>query len=515
LIYNFDDCSLDVDRQELRRGGALVEIEPQVLDLLQYLIRNRERIVSKDDLIANVWKGRVVSDSTLTSRITSARQAIGDSGDHQRLIRTIARKGVRFVGDVDETRASRAVHSENQTSTVPRLPDKPSIAVLPFINMSGDPEQDYFTDGIAEDVITALSKLRWFFVISRNSSFSYRGKSIELDRVARELGVRYVLEGSVRKRADQVRITAQLIDASSGNHIWADHYDGELREVFTLQDEITRKVVAAIEPKLLEAESLRTRSRSPDDLDAWETVVHANSLLWRLTKRDGEAAIPLLRKAVKRYPDYGPAHSILAFALLMSGYLGWDLMEPQTDEAFRLATRAAELDNNDPWAHLALGYVALTLRRTDEAVEEFQRAIDINPNFSTAHGYLADALSLDGQSERAILCAEQAIRMSPHDPQNAIFNMSLATAHYLAGRYDEAVGYGRKAVQLRHGMTGGHRIYIASLAQAGRIHEARVVLGQLRKIQPDISISWIRTHVPYTPGPMEHFLEGIRKAGLN
>jgi TolB-like protein len=352
LIYNFEDYSLDLDRQELRRGGVLVEIEPQVLDLLQYLIRNRDRIVSKDDLIANVWKGRVVSDSTLTSRITSARQAIGDSGDHQRLIRTIARKGVRFVGDVGETRASRAVHSENQTSRVPRLPDKPSIAVLPFINMSGDPEEDYFTDGLAEDIITALSKLRWFFVISRNSSFSYRGKSIELDRVARELGVRYVLEGSVRKRADQVRITAQLIDASSGNHIWADHYDGELCEVFTLQDEITRKVVAAIKPKLLEAESLRTRSRSPDDLDAWETVVHANSLLWRLTKRDGEAAIP----------DYGPAHSILAFALLMSGYLGWDLMEPQTDEAFRLAMRAAELDNaeldnNDPWAQTTHGRI--------------------------------------------------------------------------------------------------------------------------------------------------------------
>jgi TolB-like protein/Tfp pilus assembly protein PilF len=293
--------------------------------------------------------------------------------------------------------------------------------------MSHDPEQDYFTDGIAEDNITALSKLRWFFVIARNSSFSYRGKAIELKRVAHELGVRYVLEGSVRKRGDQVRITAQLIDALTSNHIWADRYDGELPDVFTLQDEITRKVVAAIEPKLLEAESLRIRSRSPEDLDAWETVVHANSLLWRLTKRDGEAAIGLLRKAVKQYPDYGPAHSILAFALLMSGYLGWDLMEPQTDEAFRLATRAAELDNTDPWAHLALGYVALTVRRTDEAVEEFQRAIDINPNFSTAHGYLADTLSLDGQSERAITYAEQAIRMSPHDPQNARFNMSLAT----------------------------------------------------------------------------------------
>jgi TolB-like protein/Flp pilus assembly protein TadD len=511
LIYNFEDYSLDVDRQELRRGGNLVDVEPQVLDLLQYLIRNRERIVSKEDLIANVWNGRIVSDSTLTSGITSARQVIGDSGDYQRLIRTVARKGIRFIGDVEEKLGSLKVPVADEASSLPRLPDKPSIAVLPFVNMSGDPEQDYFTDGIAEDIITALSKLRWFFVIARNSSFSYRGKAVELNQVAHELGVRYVLEGSVRKRGDQVRITAQLIDALTGNHIWADRYDGELRDVFALQDEITRKVVAAIEPKLLEAESLRAQSRSSENLDAWETVVHANSLLWRLTKRDGEAAIGLLRKAVKRHPDYGPAHSILAFALLMSGYLGWDLMEPQTDEAFRLATRAAELDNTDPWAHLALGYVALTMRRTDEAVEEFQHAIDINPNFSTAYGYLADTLSLDGQSERAITYAEQAIRMSPQDPQNAIFNMSLATAYYLAGRYEKAVAYGRKAVQLRHGMTGGHRI---SLAQAGRLEEAHLALEALLKIQPDVSISWIRTHVPYTSGPMEHFLEGMRKAGV-
>jgi tetratricopeptide (TPR) repeat protein len=198
----------------------------------------------------------------------------------------------------------------------------------------------------------------------------------------------------------------------------------------------------------------------------------------------------------------------------MSGYLGWDIDELQTEKAFRLATRAAELDGTDPWAHLALGYVALTMRRTEEAVEEFQRAIDLNPNFATAHGYLGDTLSLDGQSDRAIIYAERAIRMSPQDPQNAIFNMSLATAHYLAGRYNEAAAYGRKAVQQRHGMTGGHRIYIASLAQAGHIEQARTALGKLKQIQPNISISWIRTYVPYTAGPMEHFLDGMRKAGL-
>src|SRR5450631_1599365 len=216
-----------------------------------------------------------------------------------------------------------AVAATTEVSTA----DRPSIAVLPFANMSGDPEQEYFADGISEDIITGLSKLRWFFVIARNSSFAYKGKAVDVKRAARELGVRYVLEGSVRKGGNRVRITAQLIDAATGNHIWADRYDGDLTDIFALQDEITKKVVAAIEPKLLEAEGIRSQHRSPEDLDAWEMVIHANSLFWRLTKSDGVAAIAILKKAVERYPDYAPAHSMLAFAMLVSRLLGWSVGE--------------------------------------------------------------------------------------------------------------------------------------------------------------------------------------------
>jgi TolB-like protein/Flp pilus assembly protein TadD len=392
--------------------------------------------------------------------------------------------------------------------------DRPSIAVLPFANMSGDPEQEYFADGISEDIITALSKLRWFFVIARNSSFTYKGKVVDVKRAARELGVRYVLEGSVRKGGDRVRITAQLIDAATGNHIWADRYDGDLADVFALQDEITKKVVAAIEPKLLEAEGIRSQHRSPEDLDAWEMVIHANSLFWRLTKSDGEAAISLLKRAVERYPDYAPAHSMLAFAMLVSRLLGWTLVAPQVKEAATLAMRAAELDDSDPWAHLALGYAAFMTRRTDDAKQEYQRAIDLNPNFAAAHGFLGYALAMVGQTDEAIAHLEQAIRMSPQDPQNAIFNMGLAVAHYMAGRYVEAISFGRKAVQQRDGITAAHRIYIASLAQAGQIGEARTVLQHLKELQPNISIAWCEQHVPYPPGQMAKFLEGLRKAGL-
>lgn len=392
---------------------------------------------------------------------------------------------------------------------------RPSIAVLPFVNLSGDPEQEYFADGISEDIITGLSKLRWFFVIARNSSFAYKAKAVDVKLVSRELGVRYVLEGSVRKGGNRVRITAQLIDASTGNHIWADRYDGELTDIFTLQDEITTKVVAAIEPKLLEAEYMRSHERSPEDIGAWGMVIRANSLFWRLTKEDGEAAISMLNQAVERYPDYAPAHSMLAFVLLVSGYVGWVHAEPQVKRAAGLAARAAALDDSDPWAHLALGHVAYTQRRTDEAKEEFQRALDLNPNFAAGHGYLGVALAHAGRSDEAIAHLEQAIRMSPHDPQNAVFSTALAAAHYLAGRYTEAVSFSRKALQQRAGFAGAHRIHCASLAQAGQIEEAHAAMARLKELQPDISIAWIEGHLLYTtPGPMAKFVEGMRKAGL-
>jgi len=431
-------------------------------------------------------------------------------------VKNIARPvGVHRVSLAPST-AESAIKSAAAPKLETAASQRPSIAVLPFDNMSGDPEQEYFADGISEDIITGLSKLRWFIVIARNSSFAYKGKAVDLKRVARELGVRYVLEGSVRKGGNRVRITAQLIDAATGNHLWADRYDGDLTDIFALQDEITKKVVAAIEPKLLEAEGIRSQSRSPEDLGAWDMVMQANSLFWRLTKAEDEAAIAILMQAVERYPGYAPSHSMLAFALLVSRLLGWSVgeREPLVKQAAALAARAAELDDSDPWAHLALGYLAFTMRRTDAAEEEFQRALDLNPNFAAAHGYLGSALAFAGRSEQAIAHLEQAIRMSPQDPQNAIFNNGFAIANYLSGRFAEAVSFSRKALQQRDGWTGAHRIYVASLAQNGQIDEARAALARVKELQPDLSITWIEQNVPYTPGPMAKFVEGMRKAGL-
>jgi adenylate cyclase len=407
----------------------------------------------------------------------------------------------KSTGTADQTRLSSA--------------HRPSLAVLPFVNMSGDPEQDYFAEGISEDIITGLSKLRWFFVIARNSSFAYGGKAVDVKRIARELSVRYILEGSVRKGGSRVRITAQLIDAATGNHIWADRYDGDLTDVFALQDEITKKVVAAIEPKLLEAEGVRSQSRSPEDLGAWEMVMRANSLFWRMTQSEGETAIGILNSAVERYPDYAPAHSMLAFILLVSGHLNLSYSTgSQLTRAGELGARAAELDDSDPWAHLALGYAAFMRRHTAESAAEFRRALELNPNFAAAHGYLGWAFAFDGQSENAISHLEEAIRMSPHDPQNSIFNVGIAIAHYFSGRYDEAIASCRKAFQQRSGLARGSRIYIASLAQAGHTDDARAALERVKESHPDLSIAWIEQNVPYTSESMAKFVEGMRKAGL-
>ncbi len=432
----------------------------------------------------------------------------------EQTVKNIARPiGVHRVSLIDH-----APHAMLKSATTTKKElhgsERPSIAVLPFANIGGDPEQEYFADGISEDIITGLSRLRWFFVIARNSSFAYRGKAVDVKRAAHELDVRYVLEGSVRKGGNRVRITAQLIDATTGNHIWADHYDGELTDVFELQDEITRNVVAAIEPKLLEAEAVRLQARSSEDLDAWELVMQANSIFWRLTKPDMDTAVSILRTAVERHPDYAPAQSMLAFALVFRAIPVGASQSQDMPEALTLAARAAELDDSDPWAHLALGWGAVLKRQTEAAVEQYQRALDINPNFAAAHGHLGMALGLDGQCDKAIQHLEQATRMSPHDPQTFLFNTNLAITHYLAGRYQEAVTFARKAVQQRAGFSGGHRIYAASLAEAGHIDEAHAAINHLKKLQPDISIAWVEANAPYKPDGMAKLVTGLRKAGL-
>lgn len=279
---------------------------PQVFDLLVYLVENRERVVSRDNLIDAVWDGRVVSESTLASHINAVRRAVGDSGAEQRLIRTIARKGFRFVGEVREAQAPDATtFSESGILTVDEavapaltLPDKPSFAALPFLNLSRDPEQDYFIDGVVEDIISALSRIRWLFVIARNSSFTYKGRAVDVKQVGRNLGVRYVLEGSMRKAANRVRITGQLVDATTGAHIWAERFEGTLDDIFELQDQISASIVGIIARQLERVEIERAKRKPTGSLDAYDYYLRGRATLNRGTREAIAEGLPLFYKAI-------------------------------------------------------------------------------------------------------------------------------------------------------------------------------------------------------------------------
>ncbi|MGB9321552.1 MAG: winged helix-turn-helix domain-containing tetratricopeptide repeat protein, partial [Pseudolabrys sp.] len=471
MQFFFGNHMLDENRRELLCGADPIAVEPQVFDLLIYLVQNRDHVVSKNDLIEAVWGGRVVSDSTLTSRINAARKAIGDSGLEQKFIRTIARKGLRFVGDVrlqplgiepsPVSPRPQADIGDSLRAALP-LPDRPAIAVLPFVNMSDESEQEYFSDGISEDIITALSKLRWFFVIARNSSFTYKGKAVHLKQIGEELGVGYVVEGSVRKEGERVRITAQLNDVTTGSHIWAERYDRNIADVFAVQDEITEAIVGAIEPQLYAAENFRAQRKAPDSMDAWDLVMRGLSHYWRLTRQDNMVAQALLEKATAIDPNYGQALGVLAASHTFGAHMGWSDMAASVLLAERAAMAAIRADSEDPWAHHALGNVHLFTRRFDDSLAEFELALQLNPNFSLAQAYYGLTLSYCGRWQDADLAARRALRLSPRDPFSALHYGIAAYAQFNGHNYEDAMRLAREAIRQRGDFVGGHRVLTAA-----------------------------------------------------
>ena len=375
----FEDYSLDTDRRELRRGRQLIAAEPQIFDLLQYLIRNRERVVSKDDLLAAVWDGRIVSESALSTRhSTPSAHAIGDTGEEQRLIKTVPRKGIRFVGAVREEEGSGSLGSDaslRPSRPTLAMPDKPSIAVLAFTNMSGDPGQEYFSDGITEDIITGLSRFSELFVIARNSSFQYKGKSPDIRQVGRELGVRYVLEGSIRRAGDRVRISAQLIDAVTGAHRWADRYDRELKDVFAVQDEVSRAIVAILVAHVNKAEAERTLLKPPATWHAHDLLMRASDIysgvLSSVNVADLHEARRLLERSIALDPNYARAYAMLAHIHLTAWLypLDEDSLNPAAlERALRLARKAVRLDPNLPRAHATVGIVLTFIKASKSSL---------------------------------------------------------------------------------------------------------------------------------------------------
>ncbi len=522
MTFAFGDHALDIERRELRRGGAPVAIEPQVFDLLVHLIRNRGRVVSKDDLIESIWGGRIVSESAVTTRLNAARKAIGDSGTTQKLIRTVPRRGVRFIGVVIETAAPAAVAEPTVPPLAARplaLPDKPSIAVLPFVNLSSDPEQEYLADGMVEDLITSLSRLRWLFVIARNSTFVYKGRAVDVRTVATDLGVRYVLEGSVRRTRGRMRVTAQLIEAESGHHVWAERYDRAVEDIFAVQDEITDMIAATLEPEISAAERDRARRKPPGSLGAWELYQRGMWHLLRQNRDDLTLARALFHDAIGLDPTFAAAHAAFAIAAFWQFIHGL-ATDPDSGRAELLAgaARAMECDPRDSLAHSAMGLAFMESGQHAKAIAEHEIATELNPNSAFAQWCSGYALNRADQPEQALARFDLALRLSPRDPAAWSYQTLRAASLYFLGRYEEAIAAAQSATSARLDDVVWPLVHWAgSLGQLGRLDEAESVISELRRKRPGLTIAEFHAwphNASRSAGSLERMLDGLRKAGL-
>ena len=443
--------------------------------------------------------GRVQEDTQ--GKLEIAFEFMGEQ-NLKNIVRPVRVYRVRFDGGTKSTPA------------LP-LPSKPSISVLPFQNMSGDPSEDYFADGVVEEITTALSRIRWLFVIARNSSFTYKGRMVDVKQVGRELGVRYALEGSVRKEANRVRVTAQLIDAVTGHHVWAERYDRELAGIFALQDEITERVVAAVEPQLYAAEGIRAKRKQPESLDAWECVMRALSCVNSRSQNDYAMARELLERAIELDPAYAQAHALFAYVMGLEVLYGWKSEEIALARALEAAQKAVVLDSDDAWAHLALGFVYGMTRRAGEAVVEHEKALALNPNFAIAYTYQGSALAYLGRGEEALLKIDASERLSPRGLFQGVNSVCRAVAHFSAGQYLDAISCARKSILDSPGIVTGYRMLVVNCALIGEIDEARAALAILKRLQPDVSLRWIAESVLFTrERERQDIIEGFRLAGL-
>lgn len=395
------------------------------------------------------------------------------------------------------------------------LPDKPSIAVLPFANLSGDPEQDYFADGIVEDIITGLSRIKWVFVIARNSSFAYKGKAADVKRVGRELGVRYVLEGSVRKSSSRVRIAAQLIEASSGTHIWADRYDRALDDIFAVQDELTISVVGAIEPTLRQAEIERAKRKRPDSLDAYDLYLRALPFAFTAMPDDADRALALLERAIELEPDYAAAHAIIAWCHEQR-YLRGGLQEEARQTASLHARRAIAAGSDDAAALATAAFVVAVVDSDFEAaIAAFERSFALSSSSALALGFSSIVRAWKGDDETAVDHGERAMRLSPFDPLLYLPNIGLAYANFAAGRFEEAAAAASRAGQSNPKFTVPHVLRAASLAKLGRDRQAVAEIDRLRELDPGLSVATaIRSSRYVDPAMNAELGDALRRAGL-
>jgi adenylate cyclase len=480
-------------------------------------------VVSRDNLITHVWGGRIVSEAALARCINGARSAIGDSGEAQRLIKTFQRKGVRFVAETREERpplrmAMSATEAEKPASTL-ALPDRPSIAVLPFANISGDKDQEYFSDGISEDIITELSRFSELFVIARNSSFQYKNRVVDVRQVGRDLGVRYILQGSIRRDGDRVRISAQLADAVIGTQRWAERYDRQLTDVFAVQDEVACTITALLAAHVNKAEIERTLNQPPAALQAYDYYLRAAdahaAFFPSFRVADLYEVRRLLEQCLAIDPNYARACARLSWTYFSAWVepLDGDYLKPATlDRAHQLARKAFQLDPNLPEAHSRLGMVLVRRREHSAGIASFERALALNPNFTDFS--IAHSLVLAGEPARAIKAAARHMRLDPF--YAPLVPAALGMAHYMLQEYSQALPPLRECAARAPNMRIGHLWLAVTCAQLDNIKEARAAAAEVLRIEPQWTNlgTGVAIYVFRRPKDTEHFLEGLRKAGL-
>jgi TolB-like protein len=527
MIFVFGDCEIDVARRELRRGGSPCHVEPQVFDLLVHLITHRDRVVDKAELLDAVWGGRAVSESTLTSRISAARRAIGDSGDQQRWLRTVARRGFRFHGEVFEraltppARATgiRVASTERNPSergvgaTARASTAQPGIAVLPFANLTSDAAQEHFVDGVVEDLITGLSKVRWLRVMSRSSSFRYKGRPSDPAQVARDLGVRYLVDGSVRKAGDRVRITVELVDARAGDQLWSVHYDRNIGDILAAQDDITQTILGSIEPELTSAEWAEALRKPADSLDARDHYRRATWHLYRYTAADIEAAKQHCQMAIEFDRDFAQSYIALAYACHLSLIFDQVRNRDATLEAgLRAAECAVQLDDRDAFALGMLGRGRMMARDFDGAIAQTRAAIDLNPYSAQAHYDLGFALVAAGDASAALGPLLKAVDLSPRHPNLASFGTVLSTAHILLCKPVEAAHWALVALRQPASHFNACMHLAVALSVIGDRAGARRAGDQLIRIKPDFRPELVSRCWPFRKAAHAAvFMEELRK----
>jgi TolB-like protein len=513
-VLQFERFALDTDRRLLSRGGRHLALRPQAMEVLCYLAKNPARPVSKEELFHEIWRGIAVTDDALVQCIRDIRQVLEDS--EHRIVKTVPRRGYLFAGfGQEQHRSLGAENGPDGRGTASPTPGRPSIAVLPFVNLSGDPEQDYFGDGIVEDITTALSRNRAFFVIARDSSFAYKGRGVETQQLGRELGVRYLLEGSIRKSARHVRVSAQLIEAASGHHLWADRFDGDLVDIFDMQDRIVTRVAGVIGPRVQKAEIDRVKNAPTDNLDAYDLYLRGLACWNRWLREENSKALQYFYAAIDKDRDYSTPYGLAAACHFLSKVNNWEA-DLDRKEIANLVDAAAEIGGDDPIALAWAGHVhAFFFKDVERALLLTNRALELDVNLAPAWLRSGWVRGYAGDADGAIASVNNAIQLDPLDPRAFMTRTAMAFAHFVGGRDEDAADWAAKALRLKPNLQPALRMAVASNGLRGHVDEARGALVAYLQIDPQVTIDKVCGFYPFRRAlDRQRLIMGLRKAGM-